>query len=69
MIPLTEIIRRLADEMFNVQLPDAGSTFGSQPAIRAMCSAAGFSHVQVLMCSLLSHSSCGLLVNAGVSAA
>ena len=50
MVPLTDIIRRLVEEFFDLRMADAAAVFGTPEAIQSMCTAAGFEHpVQVIL--------------------
>lgn len=55
MIPLTDIIRRLAAGLFGLEVADAAAVFGTPEAIQSKCHAAGFKDVQVAH-----HLPCGL---------
>ena len=48
MVPLTDIIRRLAGEMFGLKVADAGAVLGTPEDIVALCTAAGFKGIQVV---------------------
>ena len=47
MVPLTDIIRTLAADMFGLKVADAGAVFGTTEDIVTLCTAAGFKEVQV----------------------
>jgi len=47
MIPLTDIVRRLAEEVFGLKVADAAAVFGTPEAIEALCKAAGFRDIKV----------------------
>lgn len=51
MVPLTDIIRRLASDVFGLNVSDAAAVFGTPEAIRTLCQAAGFQDVQVILLS------------------
>ena len=51
MVPLTDIIRRLAGDLFGLKVADAAAVFGTPKALISSCEAAGFTDVQVLASS------------------
>ena len=52
MVPLTDIIRRLAADLYGLEVADAASVFGTPEAIISSCETAGFNSTQVPHISL-----------------
>lgn len=47
MIPVTEIITRIAAQRFGAHFPDAGAALGSEERIRQHLGSAGFTSIEV----------------------